>query len=129
MANKVLAIFEKPIYYSYEPVDPHLFAIALGIADTPVEVNVLLRDSAVTYAVKNQIVKGPKIAGLDIQDFDTSPGKLVEFMIQNGGKVHVVEEAMKNRGLKSEDLVPGITVIREDDTVRLIDEHDAIMVL
>jgi sulfur relay (sulfurtransferase) DsrF/TusC family protein len=129
MANKVLAIFEKPIYHSFEPVDPHLFAVGLGIADTPVEVNVLLRDSAVTYAAKNQILKGPKIAGLDIQDFDTSPGKLIEFMVQNGGKVHVVEEDMKSRGLKSSDLVNGVTVISENDSVSLIEEHEAIMVL
>jgi sulfur relay (sulfurtransferase) DsrF/TusC family protein len=129
MANKVLAIFEKPIYHSFEPVDPHLFAVGLGIADTPVEVNVLLRDSAVTYAAKNQILKGPKIAGLDIQDFDTSPGKLIEFMVQNGGKVHVVEEDMKSRGLKSSDLVNGVTVVSENDSVSLIEEHEAIMVL
>ena len=129
MANKVLAIFEKPIYHSFEPVDPHLFAVGLGVADTPVEINVLLRDSAVTYAAKNQILKGPKIAGLDIQEFDTSPGKLVEFMIQNGGKVHVVEEDMKSRGLQSSDLVPGVTIVREDDTVQLLDEHEAVMVL
>jgi sulfur relay (sulfurtransferase) DsrF/TusC family protein len=128
MANKVLAIFEKPIYHSFEPVDPHLFAVGLGIADTPVEVNVLLRDSAVTYAAKNQILKGPKIAGLDIQDFDTSPGKLIEFMVQNGGKVHVVEEDMKSRGLKSSDLVNGVTVVSENDSVSLIEEHEAIMV-
>jgi sulfur relay (sulfurtransferase) DsrF/TusC family protein len=103
--------------------------VGLGIADTPVEVNVLLRDSAVTYAAKNQILKGPKIAGLDIQDFDTSPGKLIEFMVQNGGKVHVVEEDMKSRGLKSSDLVNGVTVVSENDSVSLIEEHEAIMVL
>ena len=129
MANKVLSIFEKTIYHSFEPVDPHLFAIGLGIADTPVEINVLLRDSGVTYAAKNQILKGPKIAGLDIQDFDTSPGKLVEFMIQNGGKVHVVEEDMKKQGLSSSDLVNGVTIIGAEDTLGLFDEHDAFMVL
>jgi len=129
MANKLLAIFEKPIYHSFEPVDPHLFAIGLGIADTPVEINVLLRDSAITYAVKNQILKGPKIAGMDIQDFDTSPGKLVEFMVQNGATVHVVEEDMKKQGLTSSDLVNGVTIIGAKGAIGLFDEHDAFMVL
>ncbi len=129
MANKVLAIFEKPIYHSFEPVDPHLFAVGLGVADTPVEINVLLRDSAVTYAAKNQVLTGPKIVGLDLQEFDTSPGKLVEFLVQNGAKVHVVEEDMKSRGLKSNDLVHGVAVISEENSIGLIDEHEAVMVL
>ncbi len=129
MAQKVLAIFEKLIYLSYEPVDPHLFAIGLGVADTPVEVNVLLRESGINYAAKNQVVRGPKIAGLDIMEFDTSPGKLVEFFVQHGAKVKAVEEDLKALGLTKEDLVPGIEVIKEDQTADFIDEHDAVMVL
>lgn len=129
MANKVLAIFEKVIYHSFEPVDPHLFAVGLGIADTPVEINVLLRDSGVTYAAKNQILKGPKIAGMDIQDFDTSPGKLIEFMIQNGATVNVIEEDMKKQGFTPSDLVNGVTIIGAEDAVDLFDEHDAFMVM
>ena len=129
MAQKVLAIFEKLIYLSYEPVDPHLFAIGLGIADTPVEVNVLLRESGVNYAVKNQVVKGPKIAGLDIEEFDTSPGKLVEFFVQHGAKVQVIEEDMKGLGLTKDDLVAGVEVVKEAQTADIIEEHDAVMVL
>ena len=127
MANKVLVIFEKPIYLSFEPVDPHVFATALGVSDTPVEVNVLLRDSAVTYGVKNQSVNA-KIAGQDVMLHETSPEKVMTFMIENGAKVRAVSEDMKLRGINKEDLVQGIDVISEDESIRLLEEHDSIMV-
>jgi predicted peroxiredoxin len=127
MANKVLVIFEKPIYLSFEPVDPHVFATALGVSDTPVEVNVLLRDSAVTYGIKNQQVN-VKIAGQDIMLHETSPDKVMAFMIEHGAKINAVSEDMKLRGLNKEDLIQGIEMISEDDSIRLLEEHDSIMV-
>lgn len=128
MANKVLTIFEKPIYLSFEPVDPHLFATALGIADTPVETNVLLRDSAITYAVSGQNCMGAKIAGQDVMGEDTSPAKLIEFMLAHGAKVYAVEEDMKARGITAESLVRGVRPIQETETYNLIEEHEAILV-
>lgn len=127
MANKVLVIFEKPIYLSFEPVDPHVFATALGVSDTPVEVNVLLRDSAVTYGIKNQQVNA-KVAGQDIMLHETSPEKVVTFMIEHGAKVCAVAEDMKTRGINKEELVQGVEVISEDDSIRLLEEHDSVMV-
>jgi|SRR5579863_9582856 len=127
MANKVLTIIEKPIYLSFEPVDPHLFATALGVSDTPVEVNVLLRDSGVTYAVRNQVVAA-KIVGQEIMLHDASPDKVVRYMIDHGARVCAVAEDMKARGISKEDLVERVEVISEDDTVRLIEEHEGIIV-
>lgn len=127
MANKVLVIFEKPIYLSFEPVDPHVFATALGVSDTPVEVNILLRDSAVTYGVKNQQVN-VKIAGQDIMLHETSPEKVMTFMIEHGAKVRAVAEDMKIRGINKEDMVQGVEIISEDDSIRLLEEHDSVMV-
>ena len=129
MANKVLAVFEKPIYLSFEPVDPHLFAVGLGVADTPVEVNVLLRDGAVTYAAKGQQMKGVKLVGIELQEFDTSPGRVVEFMVEHGAKVYVVEEDLKARGMNKDDLLSGLEIIKEGQVAKLIDEHEAVMVM
>ena len=128
MAEKVLTIFEKPIYLSFEPVDPHLFATALGVADTPVETNVLLRDGAVTYAAMGQNCMGATIAGQDVMGHDTSPGKLIEFMLAHGAKVYAVEEDLKARGLETEALVRGVRPIPEADTVSLVEEHEAVLV-
>jgi sulfur transfer complex TusBCD TusB component (DsrH family) len=128
MAEKVLTIFEKPIYLSYEPVDPHLFATALGVADTPVEANILLRDAAITYAVTGQNCTGAKVAGLDVMAEDTSPAKLIEFMLSHGSKIYAVEEDMKARGISADQLVRGVKSIKESETVNLIEEHEAVLV-
>jgi sulfur relay protein TusB/DsrH len=128
MADKVLTIFEKPIYHSFEPVDPHLFATALGVADTPVETNILLRDAAITYAVSNQNCMGAKIAGQDVMGEDTSPAKLIDFMLSHGAKIYAVEEDMAARGITADSLVRGVRPIRQADTVALVEEHEAILV-
>ncbi len=127
MPDKVLVIFEKPIYLSFEPVDPHVFATALGVSDTPVEINVLLRESAVTYGVRGQSVHA-KIAGQDIMLHEASPDRVMTYMLEHGAKVQVVSEDMKARGIAPEDLVAGIEVISEDQAIHRITEHDSVIV-
>ncbi len=129
MAEKVLAVFEKPIYFSFEPVDPHLFAVGLGVADTPVQVDVLLRDAAVTYAVQGQQMKGVRLVGLELQEYDTQPARLVEFMAEHGARIFAVEEDLRARGIEKSDLVKGVEVVKEEETARIIAEHDSVMVL
>ena len=128
MSNKVLAIFEKPIYLCMEPVDPHLFAVAFGAVESPVEVDVLLRDSAVTYAVQRQELKGAKILGVDVQEFDTNPGRVVDFMIRNKSTVAVVREDLEAQGIDPKDLVAGVKVIPQAETIGWMEEHDQFMV-
>jgi sulfur relay (sulfurtransferase) DsrF/TusC family protein len=128
MAETTLVIFEKPIYLCMEPVDPHLFATAFGVVETPVQVNVLLRDSAVTYAVERQDMKGAKVLGVDVQEFDTNPARVVRFMLEHGGRVYVVREDAEARGIAPTDLVPGVELISREETVGLIETHDAVMV-
>lgn len=127
MADKVLVIFEKPIYLSFEPMDPHLFATALGVVDTPVTISVLLRDSAVTYAVAGQSVSA-RILGQEITETDTSPAKILSFMLEHGARVHLVREHMKERGISEDELVGGVHLVDEKETLDLIEEHDGVIV-
>lgn len=127
MAFNILVIFEKPIYLSFEPVDPHLFATALGVADTPVTITVLLKDSAVTYAVAGQEVSA-RILGQDIVQKDTSPALLVSFMLSHGAEVKAVLEDLEARGIGASDLVPGVRVVPMSETVSAIQENDCVIV-
>ncbi|MCL4460455.1 MAG: DsrE family protein [Nitrospirae bacterium] len=127
MANHVLVIFEKPIYLSFEPVDPHLFATALGTADTPLEISVLLKDSGVNYAVSKQQVS-LKILGQEVQEADTTPARLLAFMMEHGARVRVVEEHLTARGLDPGDLIDGVERISEGKIARLVEEHDSVIV-
>lgn len=127
MANNVLVVFEKPIYLSFEPVDPHLFATALGVADTPLEISVLLRDSAVTYAVRKQQVS-LKILGQEIMEANTSPGNVLSFMLEHGAKIRVVSQHMEIRGIHVDDVIDGVEVIEEREIAQLVREHDSVIV-
>jgi len=127
MANKVLVIFEKPIYLSFEPVDPHLFATALGVVDTPLEISVLLKDSAVTYAVSEQTVSA-RILGQEIMEGTTTPARIVSFMIEQGASVRIVREHLEERGLVPQNLVSGVQILEERETVDLIESHDSVIV-
>ncbi len=127
MPSRILVIFEKPIYLSFEPVDPHLFATALGVADTPVGITVLLKDSAVTYAVAAQEVSA-RILGQEIVEKDTSPARLVSFMLSHGAEVRAVGEDLAARGIEASDLVPGVQVVPLSDTVSAIMENDGVIV-
>ncbi|MBI4319484.1 MAG: DsrE family protein [Chloroflexi bacterium] len=128
MADKVLVILEKPIYLSFEPVDPHLFATAFGVADTPVEIGVLLRDSAVNYAVKDQDTRNVRIAGLDVLEVDVTPAKMIEFILRHGASVAASGDDLAARGIDPSDLVDGVKVIGREDLASLVEENDAVVV-
>jgi sulfur relay (sulfurtransferase) DsrF/TusC family protein len=127
MSEKVLVVFEKPIYLSFEPMDPHLFATALGVVDTPLEISILLKDSAVTYAVSDQTVSA-KILGQEIMGENTSPARMVAFMLEHGATIRVVREHLEERGLAPGDLVSGVRIVDLKDTVDAIEEHDSVVV-
>lgn len=128
MANKVLVILEKPIYLSFEPVDPHLFATAFGVADSPVEVNILLRDSAVNYAVQAQDARDVRVAGLALLEVDVTPSKLIQFVLQNGATVSTVGDDLASRGIDPAHLVDGVKVIGREAVVDLVEGHDAVVI-
>ncbi|AIA31685.1 MAG: hypothetical protein C75L2_00600009 [Leptospirillum sp. Group II 'C75'] len=127
MANRVLVVFEKPIFLSFEPVDPHVFATALGVADTSLEISVLLKDSGVHYAVSGQ-QPSVRILGQEIQEADTSPAQLLAFMQEHGARIHIVEEHLVARGVAPGDLIDGIERIAEGDLARLVEENDSVIV-
>jgi len=128
MAEKILVIFEKPIYLSFEPCDPHLFASAFGAIETPARVSLLLREGAVTYAAKNQDPGEVRLMGLEVCEADTSPAKVLDFVMKNGSPVSVVKEDLEARGLSSSDLIEGIQVIPEVQVADLIEAHEGVMV-
>lgn len=126
--EKVLAIFEKTIYLSFEPNDPHLLHVGFGVVSSPVRVDVLLREAAVNYAVKAQHGVEAKLLGQPLVEVDTSPAKVMELLTKNKSAIYVVEEDLKARGLSQADLIESVQVIPEAETAKLLEEHDATFV-
>ena len=128
MIENVLAIFEKPIYLSFEPNDPHLLHVAFGAVSSGVKVDVLLRGSAVNYAVKDQHQTDAKLLGQSLCEVETSPAKVMDLIAKNGGEVSVVEEDLKKRGLDKGALIPSAKLVSESQVGDLVAAHDATFV-
>lgn len=128
MIEKVLAIFEKPIYLSFEPNDPHLLHVAFGSVSSGVRVNVLLRGSAVNYAVKEQHQTQAKLLGQPLCEVETSPAKVLELVAKSGGELYVVKEDLERRGLKAGDVIPQAKVIDAAKTAEVVTANDATFV-
>lgn len=127
MADKILNIFEKPIYLSFEPCDPHLFASAFGAVETPARVSFLLRDAAVNYAVRDQDPGEVRIMGIEVCEADTSPAKVLDFVIKSGTSVSVVKEDLEARGISPSELIEGVRVLPEAQVADLIEAHEGVI--
>ena len=125
MIEKVLAIFEKPIYLSFEPNDPHLLHVGFGSVSSGVKVNVLLRGSAVNYASKNQHQTQAKLLGQPLCEVETSPAKVMELIAKSGGELYVVKEDLEKRGLKQSDLISQAKLVEASKTADLVAANDA----
>lgn len=128
MIEKVLAIFEKPIYLSFEPNDPHLLHVGFGAVSSGVKVNVLLRGSAVNYAVKEQHQTEAKLLGQPLAEVETSPAKVMELVAKSGGEISVVKEDLAKRGLSQAELIPQAKLVSQDQVASLVAANDATFV-
>lgn len=128
MIEKVLAIFEKPIYLSFEPNDPHLLHVGFGSVSSGVKVDVLLRGSAVNYAVKEQHQTEAKLLGQALAEVETSPAKVLELIAKSGGEISVVKEDLSERGISQGELISQAKVISESEVADLVAANDATFV-
>ena len=126
--EKILAIFEKPIYMSMEPHDPHLLHVAFGVVSSGVKINVLLREAGINYAVAAQHLSSPKLLGQPLIEIETAPHRVLELMLKNKATVSVVKEEMAARGLTEKDLIPGVKIISAAEVPALIEQHDSTFV-
>ncbi len=126
--EKILAVFEKPIYMAMEPHDPHLLHVAFGVVSSGVKVNALLRDSGVNYAVAAQHLSSPKLLGQPLIEIETAPHRVLELMMKNKATVSVVKEDLASRGLTEKDLIPNVNVISASEVPALIEQHDSTFV-
>lgn len=125
MVEKVLAIFEKPIYLSFEPNDPHLLHVGFGSVSSGVKVNVLLRGSAVNYVEKDQHQAQAKLLGQPLCEVETSPAKVLELITKSGGELYVVKEDLEKRGLKQADIISQAKLVPHAEVASLVVANDA----
>lgn len=124
MPKKILSVLSHTEYGNLEDSDIGLFASAFA----PVAgqaMTLLLAEEAVNYAVRGQDGTGITIAGAVVQ-----PGFLIETdlasVAQSNIPVHVIQEDLEERGIKKEDLVPGVKPLSRKELGRFIDQFDTV---
>lgn len=124
MAKKILSILSHTEYGNLEDSDIGLFASAFA----PVagqQMTLVLREDAVNYAVRGQDGTGIKIAGTPIQ-----PGFLIETDLrsvnQSNIPVYVVREDLTERGIKPEEVIEGVKLMRRKELGKLVEQFDSV---
>jgi sulfur relay (sulfurtransferase) DsrF/TusC family protein len=124
MAKKILSVLSHTEYGNLEDSDIGLFASAFA----PVagqQLALLLREDAVNYAVRGQDGTNIRIGGVPIQ-----PGFLIETDLQSVQQsdipVYAVREDLEERGIRPDELIPGVRLASKKELGRLVDQFDAV---
>lgn len=122
---KALNIIESGYRATIEEQDDTIVWLTHALKGAGADLAVLLRGSAVNYAVKGQDASGLSIGG----EKQTHPPELaedVEMLIRTGVAVHIVEEDVAERGLERTDLIEGLKPVSISEVAKLVDQFDQI---
>lgn len=124
MSKKILSVLSHTEYGNLEDSDIGLFASAFApVAGS--RMTLLLSEDAVNYGVRGQEGSGIKIAGAPVQ-----PGFLIETDVQSvqqsGIPVYAFREDLEERGIREEELIPGIQLLSRRDYGKFIDQFDTV---
>ena len=125
MAKRVLQIIDTPYRCTLEEQDDPAIWITGAMRGAGGEFGLLLRGSAVNYAMKGQ-----DASGLQFGDRrQTQPPRIendLARLMEKDVQVFVVQEDAEERGLTSGDLIPGARLTPRAAVARLFGEFDAI---
>lgn len=124
MSKKILSVLSHTEYGNLEDSDIGLFASAFAPV-AGASMTILLAEDAVNYAVRGQEGTGIKIAGGTVQ-----PGFLIETDVRSvqasGIPVYALREDLEERGIRAEELVPGIQLMSRRELGRFVDRFDTV---
>ena len=125
MAKRVLQIIDTPYRCTIEEQDDPAIWITGAMRGAGGEFGLLLRGSAVNYAVKGQ-----DASGLQLGDRrQTQPPRIendLARLMEKDVPVFVVQEDAEERGLAASDLIPGARLTPRGALARLLGEFDAV---
>jgi intracellular sulfur oxidation DsrE/DsrF family protein len=125
MPKRVLQIIDTPYRCTLEEQDDPAIWITHAMRGAGGEFGLLLRGSAVNYAVKGQDAAGLTIGGRK----QTQPPRLendLARLMEKDVPVYVVQEDVEERGLSAGELLPGVHSVNRTGVAALFGEFDAI---
>jgi intracellular sulfur oxidation DsrE/DsrF family protein len=120
---KTLNIVSTGYRATLEEQDDTVLWLLQALKGAGADVDVVLRNSAVNYAVAGQNAAGLAF-GERRQSQPPRIGDDLARIIAKGMRVYVVEDDLAERGIAAEDMLPGMQVMRADQLPRLIADYD-----
>ncbi len=124
MARRIVSVL-RAVPGAARAVDPALEANAFAVAED-VDLQVLLRDAAVTLAVAGAEIPPAHLAGVPLPA--ASPGHDLRALLESGIHVHADAASLARLGLTADDLVPGVAVVDDAAQARLLRDAQAVVV-
>lgn len=125
MAKNVLQIIDQAYRCTIEEQDDPVVWITHAMKGAGGDLGLLLRGSAVNYAVRGQ-----DAAGLRFGDRkQTQPPRIaadVAKLIEKGIPVHIVEDDAAERGIETSDLIDGIKPVARRGVAKLLGDYDEV---
>lgn len=122
---KILNIVETAYRATIEEQDDTVLWLSHMLKNAGADISILLRANAVNYAAEGQDASGLYFGEVKM----THPPEIdkdVQKLIEKGVTVYLVREDAKERGLTTEELIPGIKEVSRSDLPQLFDEHDQV---
>lgn len=124
MPKKILSVLAHTEYGNLEDSDIGLFASAFSSVAGQ-SLTLLLREDAVSYAVRGQDGTGIKIAGAVVQ-----PGFLIETDLKSVQQanipVYAIREDVEARGIKKDELIEGVQLLSQTELGKFVDQFDTV---
>ena len=121
----ILNIVERAYHGTIEEQDDTVLWVTAAMKNAGGDMQILLRSNAVNYAVKGQDATGLSIGGVALRVAPTID-KDIEEMIKKGVKVYAVADDLKKRGIDRNDVIAGVQVVSQKDTLDLWDKASAV---
>ena len=122
---KILSIVERAYHGTIEEQDDTILWISHMVKDAGADISILLRGNAVNYGVKGQDASGLSFGQVKLEvppTLDTDVTNLINAQVPT----YVVKEDLEDRGIRQEELAPGLKVISRVEVADLYDSHDSI---
>ena len=126
MAKKVLNIIESAYRGTLEEQDDTVVWLTHALRNAGADVDVLLRGSAVNYAVKGQDASGLAFG----ERRQTKPPRIDDDLAKlrgKGSKVFIVAEDLAERGVERSELIGGIGPVSRNGLARLLGGYDQVL--
>ena len=125
MAENILSIVEGAYRATLEEQDDPVLWLTQALKGAGADIHVLLRGAAVNYGVRGQDASGLTFGGRA----QTQPPRLerdLASLVGKGAKVYVHKEDAATRGLRPDELSPGLELVGRDALPALFGEFDHI---